>query len=339
MNDTIYIVNNFDENFCFIGNKIDTLNHTIIQTLKSKPTPVNEIFGMPESVARILIPALITIAIFLFTQLLAWLKRKFDKQREIKDYRSLFLKWINLIEPSVRLQINSCLDFSSRVVISKNIEPEILQYNKLLADKIESFSVDKYIQAFVINSTGDKEENYKGTVNLISQFNYLKNIETEIKDLYNTYHKQTFEIMDEWNANFKKLDELISLETKKFRTDEKYLFKEFHTNVVKLTQDWTKNASNGRSTVSETIEKLVLPLIELSNQEFYNHPENDYVFDLLERLQNLKMTHLKWSVNIKGNSAVFKNIGDNMNKSYESLIKSGEYFKTKTKIVKFWRIN
>ncbi|MCJ8290002.1 MAG: hypothetical protein HRT58_10090 [Crocinitomicaceae bacterium] len=313
-----------------LQDSILTLNQ---QSLESASE--TEILGLPLGLARIFIPVIVTLLVFALGQFLVWLKSKYEKQNEVASYRELILGWVNLIEQSVTQQVTSCNDFSIRLRDSEDIHPELFQYNKMFANKVDDFSVDVFVNTFVTNSKGvdseSENDKQKWCFNLISEFNYLKNIEEQIPTIYEKYQSQTFEIMDEWNSNFGKLDKIISEQSRLVNSRPGHATATFHGQVMGIANAWLAAAPNGRSSVTLTIDTLITPLTDLVRVELTQNPSNEYAFNLSDILQTLRISHLKWETNKNGNVQIFEGLGTKINDVLVSLKSTKNNFDSKTK--------
>jgi hypothetical protein len=320
-----------------LKNSFDSLNQQATTTLSE-----TDVFGIPLDLARIFIPVIVTLLVFALGQFLVWLKGKYEKQNEVTSYRDLILGWINLIEQSVTQQVTTCRDFSTRLQGSEDIHPELFQYNKMLANKVDDFSVDVFVNTFVTNLKGidneSENEKQKWCFNLISQFNYLKNIEEQIPTIYEKYHSQTFEIMDEWNTNFGKLDKIISEQSRIINTTPNHPTVAFHGQVMGIANAWLTAAPNGRSSVTLTMTNLISPLSLAVRTELNANPSNEYAFNLSDILQTLRITHLKWETNKDGNVQVFQGLGIKIGEVLESLKSTRNNFTEKTLINSVFKI-
>jgi len=301
-------------------------------TLPSTILESSDIWGMPESLARIAIPAVITLSVFIIGQIIVWYRSQIAIQNETNNYRTIILNWIDLIKTSVEKQVASCNELSVNIANSQDIHPERFEYTKMLAEKADSIGVDRFIATFMINSTHSKVDNKndKMTYNLISQFNFLKSIEPNIATTYSNYQSQILELMSEWNTIFMKLDELTSNWTTQI-TDPNHPYLAFHREVVKISNNWIQNAPNGRSTMVYSMENLITPLTTLTAEELAQNINNEYAFQMSAILQQLRIIDLKWRTNIDGNSRLFADIATSISNSYTSLINAKQYFKQETK--------
>ncbi len=308
------------------------LTHT--ENIPSSPVIENsDIWGMPESFARIIIPAIITLFVFVVGQIIVWYRSQAAIQNETKNYRTIILNWIDLIKTTVEKQAKSCTELSGNIANSQDIHPERFEYSKMLAEKADSIGVERFITTFMINSTSPKKDakNDKMTYNLISQFNFLKSIEPHIAFTYNSYQSQILELMHEWNVVFMKLDELTSDWTAKITSPENPYYT-FHHEVVRISNDWIQGAPNGRSTMVYSMSNLITPLTDLTAEELNGNINNEYAFQMSAILQQLRIIDLKWRTNIEGNSKLFADLGTSISNSYLSLTNAKQYFEQKTKV-------
>ncbi len=327
---------------------IDTIyknKDTILTCSETVPLPHstlldnNNIWGMPENIARIAIPAIITLTVFIIGQIIVWYRAQVAIQNETKNYRTIILNWIDLIKTSIEKQVASCNELSSNIAHSQDIHPERFEYTKMLAEKADSIGVDRFITTFMINSTSSKvdDKNDKMTYNLISQFNFLKSIEHNITNTYNNYQSQILELMSEWNTIFMKLDELTLSWTPQI-TGSGHPYLAFHREVVKISNSWIQNAPNGRSTMVYSMANLITPLTTLTAEELTRNINNEYAFQMSAILQQLRIIDLKWRTNIDGNSRLFADTATSINNSYASLINAKQYFEQDTKVKSIFKV-
>lgn len=289
-------------------------------------------WGMPEGLARIVIPAGITLLVFILGQIIVWYRTQTAIQNEVKNYRDIILTWIDLIQKPVELQINSCIKLSENIINSQDIHPERFIANKMLAEKVDSIGIERYISTFMINTTIPREKNENDVMayHLISQFNFLKSIEPIIADTYKNYQTQILELMNEWNIYFMKLDELVSNWSKIISNNHPYFT--FQQKIINTSNSWMKTAPNGRSTIVHSMNNLITPLSKIVEIELNTNIANDYAFQLSAILQQLRIVDLKWKTNIEGNSKLFEDIAISIGNSYRTLLNAKKYFKEKTNV-------
>ena len=295
-------------------------------------------FNIPESLARILIPSIITLTVFLFGQLIIWYRNQRNIQNEAKNYKRIILCWADLIKNPVEKQVTECRDLSLRITSSQTLNPERFSLIKMLANKAESISIDRYISTFMINSTNPKDDNKndKMTFNIVSQFDFLTTIEQSISDTYNAYQVEMNKIMEEWNEKFIKLTKII--EDWSIKIDNQHDYFTFQQNVRRISVNWTRTAPDGRSTMIHSVNQLITPLSALVDAELVANINNKYAFSLSDTLQHLRVVDLKWRICINGYSSVFNNVANNIETSLNALNEAKTYFSTKTKIKNIFSI-
>lgn len=286
------------------------------------------LFGMSEDTAKFVIPVIVTISIFFLTQVIGWVKRKWEKHTDIENYRGIILDWVELMGVAVNQQIDACLDIATRLSSVQNIHPEPFQFNKFNVDKVEAISIDKYIATFVTNATGEKKVNDKMTYNFVSNFGYLKGMEKEIQTVYDDYQEQTFRVMDEWNVAFRKLDDLISTQVVKIRINSEVLAitGAYHIQVRDTVNAYISSIPGGRANVAQSIDGLITPLRVITNQELKVQPQNDYAFNISATLQDLRLVVMQWEANTKGAKIRFETVANNLKLSYKGLTDAREHY-------------
>jgi len=293
---------------------------------------------LPLELAKILIPVLVTIFLFFIGHIIGWIKNKYEKFKETKEYREMILEWINILENPIKTQIVSCKKFAEQVGSSRDLQPVVLEYNNFIIEKIETIPFERYVKTFVINTKGDKKEKYKQIYNLISQFDYLRNVQKEMLDFYEKYHSYCEELMNEWNTNFINFDTIVekhTLDTKaqSITTDP------FHLKILEIVIQWGRNSVDGQSSVQNSMIHLINPMSDLVSQELKDNPINEYAYSLDICLQGFNITLKKLAGNYDGNKNLFSSISQNMETSLETLIAVKEFFNKKTKVRCLFNIN
>lgn len=314
-------------------------NHITLHSEKIKDSQ-DTILLMPESLARILIPALITLIVFVVGQLIVWYRSQKIIQNETKTYKKIILGWADLIKTTIGQQVEECKGLSERIKNSENLIPEKFMMIKMLANKVDNISIDKYISTFLLNTTKPKNDeenkNEKMTFNLISQYSYLTSIESNISETYESYQLEINKIMEEWNEKFYILTKIIDDWTQKIK-EEDDLF-EFRQKVRQISVNWVNTAPNGRSTMIHSVNQLITPLSALVDEELKANMSNEYAYLLSETLQHLRIVDLKWKTCINGFSIVFHNIANDIEISLNALNEANVYFSTKTKTKNIFNI-
>ena len=322
--------------------QLETLNVSkadsvkIITRLSDRPTETL-IMGIPEGFARILIPIAVTVLIFFLGHFISWLKGKYERKKEVSSYKNLISKWIELISKSIEAQITSCDQFAENLEKSEDMSPTRFSANKLLAEKINSLPLEKLINAFSVNTTGDKDKNYKMTFNLVSQFNYLTNVELSIAENFEAYSKLFDELVKRWNLLFTEFDDIISGQSKEIGKNKEHPNFRFHEEVLKIVNEWIRTSPSDKNSILHTNNKLIKPLIELTAKEL-NSNQNDYAFKLSRVIRDLNIELIQWDNAKRVNADLFRNTAETIKHAYDKLLEANVYFKIETKTVNILRI-
>ena len=325
-----------------LGSVIDTVLKIKLDSIKVDTSLImyrsiavsNEtlILGIPENLARILIPVSSTIFIFFLGHFIAWLKSKFERKREIDSFKSLILEWIELSKKPIETQILSCNTFAEELEKSEDMTSLLFNANKLLAEKIDTLPLEKMINAFSVNTDGDKDQNYKMTYNLVSHFNFFKHVEKSIEITFEGYNKFFDEIVVNWNSKFNEFDDIISIHSKEIANVIPHPYYKFHLEVLKITKAWLASAPKDKNSIRHLEVSLINPLINFTALELETN-QSDYAFKLSSVMRDLKIHVVQWDNAKRANAGLFKSIAKNMGSAYKKLEEVRIHFKDDTKTV------
>lgn len=316
-----------------ITSLLDSLNNT-----ETTQAPVTEsLWGMPVATAAIVISSLITISIFIIGFFLNWLNKKFEKKSEFESIKSVVTVWVDLLKSPILQQAQGSRNFAITLRNSPDIHPERLSYNKLLANKLNSIELRELIQVFIINSKGEENEKSKNLFNLVSQVDYLIQVEEKIPEAYSIFQSRTFQLMENWNQRFKELDLLKSQMTSIMANNQTHptfpLFQQFNN----IGHAYVQQFPNGSSVV-ETKTTLLEPL-EIQVSQFINqHPNDQIAHQLAGKIQELNMIYREWQVHFEGNATVFYDFAIRLVSVYKTLFKATNQLKSR-EFKNVWELN
>lgn len=319
-----------------MNNKPDTIIKVIEKYAENSEATV-EIMGMPETLASILIPTLVTIIIFISGILISWFKRKSDIRQNLQSYRNVIFDWVGHVDSTVTDQAKRCCNFSKQVESNQDITPVRFSFTKLHVDKINQIPIDIYIKTFVLNATGDQSKNSKMNYKLVNHLHYLSDLQSQIPKTYDAYQHQSLQLIDEWNDYMGELDKLISNQSK-FEVSNLEKRTDFLLHVRQLSINWMSNAPNGRSSITFSIENLIEPLKNSVIKELKQNPSNDFAFNVSSVLQELKIVYLKWTQLKTEFAETFNEYSKYLNSSIDEVNDAIKYFESKTTLEKLHKI-
>ncbi len=285
-----------------------------------------------DDILKIIIPAVVAISIFFLGVVVAWVKSNIEKRRDTRHLRNVVITWVSLIQKPIEVLANSCKDFSARVKNTREIHPEQFKFNFLYASKVSGIELTKSIKAFVTNSTGDQDQNNQNFYRLISGLEYLTKIEDEIKTKYDEHYKYTLELLDKWNDNFIKFDNLqINLMTSSADKSEERKVLEKTLNTT--TEAWLlKIAEQGRDAILTYNELVNIFEKELLSYLNATKSKEDDVAKVMSSAQDLKIVFTQWTASKDAYSQVFTEYGDKLEAAFKQISNASIYFKGQTEI-------
>lgn len=283
------------------------------------------ILGMDEQVARIIIPAAMSLGVFVLTQVFTWLRGQVGKRREIVAYREMILKWVKLVEPHVKQQIKECEELAGRIKSAKTMEPEVFSINSFFVDKVDAIGLDRYMNSLVINAQSklkdNNEKNSKYAFDLIKSFSFLRTREREISRMYGDYKNRLLRNWEEWDNNFETLTKLLGELASSERSD-------YTTAVVRVYLSWEKDkdSPSHRKSLTEKLLKLKPNVNASLEREFhYRNWKAHYSWEEWEKYNKL------WA-------REFEEEAKSLKGALTSLEEASTYFQVKTVVKPFWKI-
>jgi hypothetical protein len=159
----------------------------VIDTVKSyieKPLTHENVLGLSPENAKIMIPVMVTLSIFLLGIIVNIIIKKYERKAYLVSIKSVITTWCKLLENPISQQSKSCNDFNTRLQKSTEIQPERFEMNNLLAGNILSLKLKDQIDAIILNHKGKDEEKAKCLFNIISQIEFLNKTEIELRNKY-----------------------------------------------------------------------------------------------------------------------------------------------------------
>lgn len=295
-----------------------------------------ELFGMSVELARIIIPLLVTLFVFFSGYVAQWINRQKTARKEIIVFKDFIINWIKVIENGIQNQCLALRDFSENVKLSDDLRTEPLNFYMFNLEQFDKIPHEKMVRIFVQNTVGKREELYQHVNNIIQQFHFLNQIESDVRESYALYQKQVFEYMDKWNNSYSKLDHVVFEWPKRYRATANQTSKNFHDSVVELFQKYRNSSPSEIATLSHSMNTLVTPLSEMTNVVL-EHEVLDYAYELATVLQELRIVNRNFLLLNSGFGQRFRTVNENITASYKILMEEGAFFNN-ARIKSFWFI-
>jgi len=283
----------------------------------------SKILGMDYNFARIMIPVLVTLLVFLLGQFIGWLKGKYERKNELDSIKVTIHNWLIMIEPSIQQQITGCNNFVLALQSSTNIHPERFQFSPMLVDKLQQIELKQLIETMVVNLEGEEETKAKMIFNFVSQVEFLAKMETHIRENYEKFHSYTFELMEDWNKTFKKFN-LEMNETSK----QIHLIDPGNQFVTRKNQICNTFLQHREIQPLNTIfVELITPLENEVLQFLQTSPNKELATNFGYTIEDLKIIKSKWDMHKQGHMQLATDFATKINTVYNVLKNVSEHLR------------
>lgn len=185
---------------------LDSIKNSIESISCTLKAPSPTIWGMNEGLALIVIPALVSICVFLVGLLANWYSRNNTNRTKAISFKESILYWCSQLIPTLIKQESALKEFANTVSSLKEINTVTLPLYQIHFEQLNTIPLEKYIYAFKDTTTIDsrnKQLNDKSaeyyTYGLVNQFTYISDLYDQIKIEYNTYLNTVKLYIEEWN--------------------------------------------------------------------------------------------------------------------------------------------
>lgn len=314
---------------------LDSIKNSIESISCTLQAPSPTIWGMNEGLARIVIPTLVSILVFLSGVLVNWFSKNSTNRIKAISFKQSILYWCRKLIPTLEKQKLAIEQFAKEVSSLDEINTVSLSLYTIHFDQLNTIPLEKYIYAFkdttTINSKNKKqydESTEYYTYGLIYQFTYISDLNNQIKTEYDIYLNKVKFYMDEWNKANKIgkdiCDQIVSTYPQNAEA------KKLKAIIISVLN----NAPNGVC-ISFMKEKYVNPILLWSAQNM-NHQDFGVkaqklrsIFLALDELLFMYQTEIK-----QGYAARYSDSAQRLNEGIESMKNAISYFdQCKTKYI------
>lgn len=259
--------------------------------LPSDPEPT--ILGLPQDLASILIPVVVTIIIFGLGLFFQWRSKQKDKLNRLSSFKTLIIEWSRLSEKTITTQCSLYSKLVDDIKKEKSMQPVSFYHEPFLIDKLDDLDLEKLIELIIINSKGDKKTNSSLLFKIVKWVHKLSNIEKNVIDKYEDYMNYAWKLSEQWNSNFRTIQDFgTSIINKIENTEniEKQFYKDAFVFMDALSK--IKPEDNNTQTI---LEVCIIPLHELCSKYIRSNNAFEYVFKLKSSVFELTLLWHQWS--------------------------------------------
>lgn len=294
------------------------------------------ICGMDNESAAIVLPIATSILIFIGGGLSKIFSDNVKRRKNVKSSRDIVFRWSEMTIDATNKQIISLSDLAKGISESTELIPEAFSFSRNMADKLRDVSAERMTSLFVTNSRpkcGKEDMREKRAYNIVSSYDFLTAIQDDIRDKYEIYNKSCHSVIERWNAVMIKSQHdrenlnSFALESKASSNN---------VNVSRTLNCLFNSYFDGRDRshdgFKERYEKFIKPLNDAVDKCKSDFPDATCGKAIYEDAREMLMIFEQWKENIKGYSAMFAKIADNIQQSANSLAESIDYFEKQTKV-------
>lgn len=276
-------------------------------------------WGMPLDIASFMVPAIVSIGIFIIGLIIDGLCKRCKKSHEEKNFRKTIYCWTKLLEEPNAIQVKSLRQLADSILNTVTLQPEAYAFNRSMVNKLNDVSAEKMITLFAINRKGS-DADYRNAYNIVGQIAFLSEIEDDIHTKYSGYHNSCEKLMESWNEKWKQL-----MNHKKQLVGGGPQEVDIYRVICGCFNVLRKDHVSNKELFDDFINPLYDSLVE-AKSENPSAKNGDLVFD---DLFELKMIGMQWDAILKGYSKMFNDIADKIETSYNALRSSCLYFENK----------
>lgn len=303
-----------------LNNHLDTISQTLA-------TP-NTVWGMSEGLARILIPSLVSLLVFVSGILINAL----TSRNRVVSFKDTILFWCKQLLPQIENQSKSMAEFSDNLSMMDELQGVQLKKYQLPVQQLTKISLDRFIHAFKFSTRLKKnlltkEQRKKGLANkeidyyshgLFSQFSYLDELHSRAFKEYDEYRNEVKYYIDEWNVAFQKVKDSIDWIV---ANSNDVPANQLNTIII----NWMNSVKPSLLT-SEYEKYFIFPVNNWASNNLTNTSYGDKAYSIRTGIMKLcQIIHL-YRMMIKGYSDRFAEFSSNYSAAYESIKNSSEFF-------------
>lgn len=229
----------------------------------------------------------------------------------------------------VEKQLECLQVFSKAIKENRTLQNERLAFSRNMVDKIDVATAENVIKYLIFNSSKPKEDRRaKNSFNLISQIDFLKSLETEIRKQYDAYQRESMGLFDGWNKNIEQIQRLCagnytSIEARKMEE------------LIDILYKWMVAAQDDEEVdIPKAYHYLITPILERCVMHQFRQSGYAEVDGIKESTLELAKVYERWHSIAEGFSKVFADYAEHAHNALNTLIEAKTYFVENTRAIK-----
>lgn len=280
------------------------------------------------------ITLIVSISIFILTFIISELFRKWNKQNELKLYKSVIVKLWNKNEPVIDQYIESLNKFIVAIMANDDLNIALWSCPIISVSKLKSIGVEKIVDTLVVNlAEKDESKSTEMIMELMFELDNIDKMYEECRFIFNEFLRESRSLMDEWNLTNIQLTDI--LDGLSYNRDLNPIEEVCYRFVDKLVMDFNRRHANQFVGVSVWDDQIVTPALSfiLSNSHEAGYLHIQSLIITMKKFKLIKDKHIA----LKGFAEVFDSLADNMKISKMKISLAIDYI-SQHDIKRFWCI-
>lgn len=305
------------------------LHHMQFSNIKEE-----KVISQGSTYSQFQISLIVSIAIFVLTFIFNELLRKWNKQNELKLYKSVIVKLWSKNEPIINTYIESLNKFIAAIKANDDLNVAAWSCPIISVSKLKSIGVEKIVDTLVVN-LAEKDESKSTTevMKLMFELDYIDKMFGECRFIFNEYLRESRNIMEEWNLTNIQLTHI--LDGLSYNRELNPVEKKCYIYVNQLVVDFNNRHTNQFAGVSVWDDQIVTPalgfILSESRETYYPHMQS--LINTMKKFKLIKDEYLA----VKEFAQVFDSLSCNIKMSKTTISSAIDYI-SKHDIKTFWRI-
>lgn len=314
-----------------VGDMPDTIYVHLQDAIQVAQPEVEKLWGMSIEGGAVILPMVVSIAVFVFGVLIDRCLKANDEKNETIAFRDALFGWIDLVKEPVEKQVECLQVFSKAIKENRTLQNERLEFSRNMVDKIDMATAENVIKYLMFNSSKPKKDRRAvNSFNLISQIDYLKSLEMEIRKQYEAYQRESMGLFGDWNKNIEQIQRLCVGHYTRIES-EALIMKE----LIDILYEWKLASQEDKEVdIPKAYNSLIVPILNRCEMHLFCQSGYADVDGIKESALELANVYKRWHSIAEGFSKVFADYAAHAHNALKALIEAKTYFVENTSAIK-----
>lgn len=314
-----------------VGDMTDTIYVHLQDAIRVTQPEVEKLWGMSQEWGAVILPTVVSIAVFVFGVLIDRCLKANDEKNETIAFRDALFGWIDLVKEPVEKQVECLQVFSKAIKENRTLQNERLAFSRNMVDKIDMATAENVIKYLMFNSSKPKEDRKAvNSFNLISQIDFLKSLEAEIRKQYDAYQRESLGLFGDWNKNIVQIQRLCAGNYTLIEDDALIMEK-----LIDILYEWKLTSQEDKEVdIPKAYNSLIVPILKRCETHQFCQSRHTEIDGIKESALELANVYKRWHSIADGFSKVFADYATHAHNALKALIEAKTYFVENTRAIK-----